>query len=172
MAYAFLRRTVAQVLLLLVLNTYLCLSTESFAQDRPPEVGLWVAPGGDAVLEVGVQANTLRLTLVRALDSTLTDTKNPEAALRDRPLAGIELSIGLTRQESGWGGGKLYDPGTGNTYKLSLQLLDEDHLRLRGYVGLRVLGRSQTWVRYALFKQRMLRMLEVSETDSFHSEGR
>ena len=44
-----------------------------------------------------------------------------------------------------WVGGKILDPGNGSTYSSSLWLLDEDTLKVRGYLG--PFYRSQVWKR-------------------------
>jgi uncharacterized protein (DUF2147 family) len=46
-----------------------------------------------------------------------------------------------------WVGGSIYDPATGNTYTCHLALDGDDRLRVRGYVGIPLLGRTTTWTR-------------------------
>ncbi len=43
--------------------------------------------------------------------------------------------------------GQVYDSDDGHTYRCLLRLLDPDHIRLRGYVGITLLGGSSTWTR-------------------------
>jgi uncharacterized protein (DUF2147 family) len=46
-----------------------------------------------------------------------------------------------------WGGGRIYDPETGKTYRCKLTL-DSDHkLEVRGYIGISLLGRTMVWTR-------------------------
>jgi uncharacterized protein (DUF2147 family) len=79
----------------------------------------------------------------------LSDRHNPVATLRARPVIGIEILRGLERSagEPRWGGGEIYDPGSGNTYRCSLEMSGPDRARIRGYVGLPIFGRTTTWVR-------------------------
>jgi len=44
-------------------------------------------------------------------------------------------------------GGHVYDPRSGRRYRASLALDEAGRLRVRGYVGLRALGRTQVWER-------------------------
>ena len=47
-----------------------------------------------------------------------------------------------------WSGGEILDPENGKTYRATLKLVDGGQkLVLRGYIGLPLFGRSQTWVR-------------------------
>jgi len=75
------------------------------------------------------------------------DVNNPEAGLRGRALCGLVVGTGF--REGGDGrlsGGRLYDPTSGRTYA-GVIAVDGDVLRLRGYVGVPLLGRSETWQR-------------------------
>ena len=46
-----------------------------------------------------------------------------------------------------WAGGMIYDPNSGNTYKGTMRLVDRNTLKLRGYIGISLFGRSDTWTR-------------------------
>jgi uncharacterized protein (DUF2147 family) len=64
------------------------------------------------------------------------------------PVVGLDVLHGLKPGADGtWDDGSIYDPSTGNTYTCSLALDGDDRLRLRGYVGIRLLGRTTTWTR-------------------------
>jgi uncharacterized protein (DUF2147 family) len=61
---------------------------------------------------------------------------------------GLEVLRGLTPQPDGtWADGRIYDPGSGSTYTCRLALDGDDRLRLRGYIGIPIIGRTTTWVR-------------------------
>ena len=78
----------------------------------------------------------------------LRDEHNPDPSLRQRSVVGVELLRELRPTARGeWGGGEIYDPGSGRTYSAVLHPEGEDRLRLRGYLGVRLLGRTTTWVR-------------------------
>jgi uncharacterized protein (DUF2147 family) len=47
-----------------------------------------------------------------------------------------------------WSGGEILDPESGKTYRARMKLIDGGRrLVIRGYIGLPLFGRSQTWVR-------------------------
>jgi uncharacterized protein (DUF2147 family) len=47
-----------------------------------------------------------------------------------------------------WTGGTIYDPDSGKTYKCNLELLANGTLKVRGYIGFALLGKSQMWTPY------------------------
>jgi uncharacterized protein (DUF2147 family) len=76
------------------------------------------------------------------------DRHNPDAALRERPLCGLKILTGFRRTKDGaWGAGHIYNPNDGRSYSSTLQLESDGSLRVRGYVGLSLFGRTVEWVR-------------------------
>ena len=78
------------------------------------------------------------------------DAKNPNAELRSRPVCGLQIGWGFGRKDpehatDGW----IYDPKSGRTYHGTMDA-EGDELRLRGYVGISLLGRTETWRRVAV----------------------
>lgn len=67
---------------------------------------------------------------------------------KGKPLIGLDIMRGLKRGGDVWDGGTILDPETGSIYKSSLRLDDGGQkLVVRGYLGISLLGRSQTWIR-------------------------
>jgi uncharacterized protein (DUF2147 family) len=76
------------------------------------------------------------------------DRKNPDAALRSRPIIGLQVIEGLSAAGyDTWEHGKCYDPESGNTYRCKLQSISPDRLELRGYVGIPLFGRTYVLTR-------------------------
>ena len=46
-----------------------------------------------------------------------------------------------------WVGGTVVDPENGKQYKGKIWALDKDTLRMRGFIGISLLGRTETWTR-------------------------
>lgn len=61
---------------------------------------------------------------------------------------GMEILRHMRPDGDAWSGGEILDPETGKTYKAKMKLIEGGNkLVLRGYIGLPLFGRSQTWVR-------------------------
>jgi len=78
------------------------------------------------------------------------DKKNPDPAHRRQPMCGLTIVYGFHRgggDPNSWVEGSIYDPESGKTYHANVTLEDANHLRLRGYVGIPLLGQNQVWSR-------------------------
>jgi len=61
---------------------------------------------------------------------------------------GMEILRHMRRSGNDWSGGEILDPENGKTYRATMHL-EEDGKKLvvRGYIGISLFGRSQTWLR-------------------------
>lgn len=76
-----------------------------------------------------------------------TDKNNPDPALRSRPDLGLELLKDFAFDgHDVYSGGTVYDPKNGKTYSCKMTL-DGNTLKIRGYIGISLFGRSVTWTR-------------------------
>ena len=66
---------------------------------------------------------------------------------KDQPVIGMELIRGLKKKGKFWSGGKLLDPDSGRTYKCYVEMVNADKLKVRGYIGFSIIGRTQYWYR-------------------------
>jgi len=66
----------------------------------------------------------------------------PTRALQDRPLVGLTILEGVTYDGDGRWTGTIYAPDQGRTYKAKLHLTEEGVLKVRGYIGITLLGRT------------------------------
>lgn len=63
---------------------------------------------------------------------------------KDKPLIGLEIIRGLTKDGDEFTGGTITDPKKGKTYKCTIKR-DGNKINVRGYIGLSLIGRTQTW---------------------------
>lgn len=76
------------------------------------------------------------------------DVENPDPELRSRPLLDMVIVSGLEdRGKNKYTGGTIYDPKSGNTYSSKAELSSPNVLKLRGYIGIALVGRTETWTR-------------------------
>ncbi|MEO7549012.1 MAG: DUF2147 domain-containing protein [Ramlibacter sp.] len=69
---------------------------------------------------------------------------------KDKPTVGLEILRGAKKAEGKdvWEGGKIVDPESGTIYSARLTPIDGGRkLEMRAFVGMALLGRTQTWVR-------------------------
>lgn len=65
---------------------------------------------------------------------------------KNKPLIGMEIIRGLSKDGDEFSGGKITDPKNGKTYKCLIKR-EGEKLNVRGYLGFSIIGRSQTWVK-------------------------
>ena len=71
-----------------------------------------------------------------------------EGAERNAPVLGLMLIKGMRRNGLAYEGGTIMDPRDGKVYRALMQLSpDSRNLEVRGYLGISLFGRSQTWNR-------------------------
>ncbi len=69
-------------------------------------------------------------------------------SLKDAPVEGLRILWDFQKKGKRWTGGRILDPENGKTYKCTMELeRGGKQLRVRGYVGVRALGRTQIWHR-------------------------
>ncbi len=66
---------------------------------------------------------------------------------KDKPILGFTIIKGLTKEGNEYNGGKITDPKNGKSYKCYLTLESKDKLKIRGYIGFALIGRTQYWTR-------------------------
>jgi uncharacterized protein (DUF2147 family) len=83
-----------------------------------------------------------------AVGTPVIDQKNPDPALKSRPVLGLRILEGFTAEEdNNWVGGTCYDPKNGKTYRGKIHLAASDRLELRGFIGIPLFGRTSVWTR-------------------------
>ena len=71
-----------------------------------------------------------------------------EGALKNVRVIGMQILNGLAKDGDEWSGGTVLDPDNGKTYKCYLVLQENgSKLKLRGFIGFSLLGRTQYWQR-------------------------
>ncbi|MFJ4289337.1 DUF2147 domain-containing protein [Cupriavidus sp. NPDC089707] len=70
-------------------------------------------------------------------------------ARKDQPLIGMTILTGLRKTgDNEWSGGEILDPENGKVYKSKLSLAEDGNkLNVRGFIGISLIGRTQTWER-------------------------
>lgn len=77
----------------------------------------------------------------------MTDQHNPDKAQQQRPVVGLGILDGFRFDTDEWTDGHIYDPESGKTYSCTMTLKDRSTLKVRGYVGISWIGRTEVWTR-------------------------
>jgi uncharacterized protein (DUF2147 family) len=131
-------------------------------EDSDAVLGVWLTAGDDKAEvtlflegdELRGRITTLRAPLFPDDDEThpgqpKVDRENPDPDLRSQPVEGMEIVWGFNWDagDQRWESGRIYDPENGKTYKCWIQLRDDGTLKVRGYIGFSLLGRTEIWTR-------------------------
>ncbi|HEV2551184.1 MAG TPA: DUF2147 domain-containing protein [Stellaceae bacterium] len=117
--------------------------------------GLWLVEAKDAVIDIAPCGERLCGAVVwlkepRPNGQVRLDDKNPDPALRARPVCGLRLLYDFKASgENEWEDGHIYSADEGATYAAKMALLDANTLKVRGFVGISLFGKSQVWTRAA-----------------------
>lgn len=132
--------------------TFLCVSP-ALAQNADAIIGKWLSSSGEGQVQIYKKGEVFfgKLTWLKfpndAAGKTKLDAHNPDVSLRSRPELGIELLKNFTFDgENGYENGTIYDPKSGKTYSCKMTL-NGDVLKIRGYIGISLFGRSENWTR-------------------------
>ena len=126
------------------------------AQSKTDEIlGIWLTTGKEpAKVQIYKSGNKYYgkiIWLQYPIDNAgkvKTDIKNPDQSKRSNTVIGLVIITNFTfNGEDEWKGGDIYDPESGNTYSSYLLLKDKNTLKVRGYVGLSIFGRTEIWSR-------------------------
>lgn len=137
-----------------ILAFFVLVSAAGLAAAQPGPTGLWLNEPGTAHIEISPCGSALCGAIVWLKDpldeagAPKRDGKNAEEAHRTRPLLGLPMLNGFVpASDGGWENGTIYNPEDGKTYKCVMSLEDANKLRVRGYVGVPLFGKTQTWSR-------------------------
>ena len=78
------------------------------------------------------------------------DSKNPDKNKQNQKIIGLVILQNFKFDDDEWNDGKIYDPESGKTYSCNLSLNGNNTLKVRGYIGISLLGRTETWTRTVL----------------------
>ncbi len=103
----------------------------------------------ESVIEVYEKDGKAYAKIVKITDPERQDATcfNCKGKIKDQPILGMDILTGLKKKTDEWSGGKILDPKNGKEYKCYIKLLDENTLKLRGYIGISLLGRTAVWKR-------------------------
>ncbi|MDP2069681.1 MAG: DUF2147 domain-containing protein [Lutibacter sp.] len=127
----------------------LSLSFNSFSQSI---TGKWKTIDDEtgkerSIVEIYESEGKIYAKIVKLLEKSEENRvcENCKGANKNKPLKGLIVIDGLKKDGDEWNGAKILDPKTGKEYKCYLTLEEPNKLKVRGYLGFALLGRTQYW---------------------------
>ncbi|MDY5857756.1 MAG: DUF2147 domain-containing protein [Porphyromonas sp.] len=128
--------------LVLMLGVFLNAS----AQDANSILGLYLVEGGRGKVQISREGDKYVGTLVWTIENGALDTKNPDKAEHKKPLKGKKILQNFVYTGKGvWEQGTIYDPDSGKTYSCKITRQKDGSLKVRGFIGVSLLGRNSIW---------------------------
>jgi len=143
-------------LILLMIAAFLFVLPASYAQKNTDDIlGIWMNEDEDAHIEITKRNDQYFGKLVWLKNPTDEDTgkpkldkENSDETLRSRPTWGLEILTNFVFDGADrWKDGKIYDPKKGKTYSCYMKFEDEKKIKIRGFIGVTLLGRTTYWTR-------------------------
>jgi uncharacterized protein (DUF2147 family) len=131
-------------------------AASAYAQADSP-VGIWQTIDDNthqpkALVQISEDGDgTLSGKVVKGLGANDTPDRRCTACTderKDQLIKGMTIIKAMKKDGGHWDGGNILDPENGKVYKCKMTLEDGGQkLVVRGYIGVSLLGRSQTWIR-------------------------
>ena len=141
-------------LLLALFLVSLLVTGRALAAEADAVVGEWYTKDSKALVQIYKQGDVYNGRIVWLKEpmnddgTPKLDTNNPDEAKRSQPIIGLNLVKGFTyKGNNKWVNGTIYDPDNGKTYKCKMDLNDDGSLKVRGFIGVSLIGRTQVWNR-------------------------
>lgn len=141
-----------------VLVSAVFVASDASAADAKGAVGTWKTIDDEtgnvkSLVEISEADGKLKGKIVKLFRKPDED-QNPkcdkcEGDKKDQPLIGLEILWNLKKDSDiKWSGGEIMDPKKGKTYSCKIELIEDGKkLKVRGFLGFSLLGRTQTWER-------------------------
>ncbi len=121
-------------------------------------LGVWMNEDKDAHVEITRDGDIFNGKIVwleepirEETGEPKLDKENEDESLRSRPVMGLLLlSDFVFDDDDEWEDGQIYDPKNGKTYSCYMEFEDEDDkstLKIRGFIGISLLGRTTYWTK-------------------------
>jgi len=124
------------------------------AQSADAILGKWINPSGEGQIQIYKKGDLYygKLVWLKFPNDEVTnkpklDKNNPEKNLQSRPISGLEILKNFKFDgDNVYEDGNIYDPKNGKDYSCKMTL-NGNKLKIRGYIGISLLGRSEVWSR-------------------------
>lgn len=134
---------------ILIILLSLLIPMSATAETPDPATGLWLTQNERSVIEVKPCDQGLCGNIHWIIEGGMQiDSNNPDEAKRGTPMCGLPILWGFEKEQAGvWENGNIYKADDGDLYSADLEFQDGGKLKVRGYLGVSWLGKTQIWSR-------------------------
>ncbi len=135
----------------------LCLFARAAAAAEPTAAGVWKTINEktnkpDSIVRIvetnGEFSGTIEKIFPEPGEDPAPKCDKCEGKFKNQPIIGMTFMWGFKRDGAKYSGGEILDPDEGQIYHCRMELsADGGKLDVRGYVGIPLFGRTQTWTR-------------------------
>ncbi len=131
------------------------LAVQAPAEEGDKLIGVWEPSNGKARVKVEKIGSKYygKIVWLKEPNNPETgepkvDKNNPDESMRSTPLKGYRLLKDFVYAGNNeWAEGTIYDPENGSTYSCVISMKDANTLDIRGFIGVKALGRTDVWKR-------------------------
>jgi len=140
-----------QIMVLRFAISFVCTTIIGFSLLGQSPVGVWKNLDDEdgkekSHIEIYEKNGKLRGKVVKLLPAaTITHCNACSGANKGKSLVGMDILWDLAKVGEGWEGGQILDPKKGKVYDCKIAFNGKDKLDVRGFMGLSLFGRTQTW---------------------------
>jgi uncharacterized protein (DUF2147 family) len=147
----------------LIVTLFICLAgivnLKAQSTEADKIVGVWQVGSGKARVKISKYGEKYSGKIVWLKEpnyedgTAKRDKNNSDETKRNVPLLGYTNLLGFEyKGENVWDNGTIYDPENGSTYKCTITMTADNVLEVRGYIGVSLFGRTDTWKRLEIKK--------------------
>ena len=102
-----------------------------------------------SIVELFLKSGKMYAKVVEVLDVANKNSLCQKCSGEDKnkPILGLTIIKGLSKEGAEYTSGEILDPKNGKLYKCAISLESKGKLKVRGYIGFSLLGRTQYWHR-------------------------
>ena len=149
-----------KIILVLIILGFCMTAVNASANQSPDGInGVWLTEDKGAKINISKSGDVWNGTIVWLKEPLETDKKspaygkapidfrNPDTAKQTRLIMGLQLLENFKWTGKKFESGTIYDPDSGKTYKCNIAFKGKDKIKVRGYIGISLLGETQVWTR-------------------------
>jgi uncharacterized protein (DUF2147 family) len=111
-------------------------------------LGNYVVPSKDGAIQIYEKDGKYYGKIILNKDPEKLDVNNPDKEKQKLKVLGMTILSGFKFDgDDTWENGTIYDPKNGKTYSCKITRLSNGDLNIRGFIGVSLLGRTETFTK-------------------------